>query len=236
MSIEVMTSPGAVDNGSTASCTDATEAFDALRLEVLKTQQALEEVRAALTQSRPPDYTSSLALITQAVKQIASELHQLHGHPALRLTPADYQHALTQCSQNALRDVIAQLDATGEASRLTHQAFMTTLGIARTRQQQARWLAIASALALTVGLLLSPLLAHLLPFGLDARIGAVVMASDRWEAGERLMQAGSPEGWAAIERAANLARLNRDAIQVCQLAAAKTQKAQRCEISVPSPE
>jgi hypothetical protein len=92
-------------------------------------------------------------------------------------------------SQGALRDAIAQLGEMRQASERTQQALMETVGTARSQQQQARGLAIATALALTAGLLLAPVLARLLPFGLDTRIAAIVLATDRWNAGQKLMQA-----------------------------------------------
>jgi hypothetical protein len=93
MSIDVMddmtASPEAVSAPGTA--VDAMQAFDELRLEVLKTQQMLEQLRPVLTRPAPPDYTPSLARIAQSVDQLGSHLQGIEAHPALTLTPAAYQ-------------------------------------------------------------------------------------------------------------------------------------------------
>jgi hypothetical protein len=43
--------------------------------------------------------------------------------------------------------------------------------------------------------LLSPIVAGVLPFGLNTRVAALIMREDRWEAGSELMQAVNPHGW-----------------------------------------
>jgi len=88
---------------------------------------------------------------------------------------------------------------------------------------------------LAVGPFLSPFFARLLPFGLDSRVVATVMASDRWNAGTALMRAHSPQGLHDLEFAAQLLQANRTALDDCRAAVAKTDKEQRCTIIVPLP-
>src|SRR5579872_3387858 len=195
MSTELVSDSGQSTNGASVASGEAAQAFDELRLEVLKTQQAMEEIRAAITGLATPDYTPSLAAIVQAITKVKAELQRLQSQPA------DYQHALMQTSQTAMREAIAQLTETRLASQRTHQDLINTLGTARSRQQQAWWLAIVAGVGLVVGMLLAPFFSRLLPFGLDTRIAALVMASDRWKGGARLMRAGNPEGWEEIENA-----------------------------------
>jgi hypothetical protein len=214
---------------------EATQALDELRLEVLKTQQAVEEIRAALGPSPIPDYTPSLAAIVQGITHINGELKQFKEHPALKLTPADYHRALTQSGHVAMRNAIDQLTETREAAHRTQQAPVNVLGVVLSRQQQARWMAIVAGVALVAGLLSSPLLTRLLPFGLNTRVAALVMASDRWQAGARLMQVGNPAAWATVEQATTLWQLNRDEFHACELAAGKRQSIQQCTVFVPPP-
>ena len=84
-----------------------------------------------------------------------------------------------------------------------------------------------------VGLIVSPLIAGLLPFGLDGRVAALVMKEDRWHAGMSLMEAGNPDGWRGVVDASNLVRVNREALAACREAVARVKKEQRCTISVP---
>lgn len=54
----------------------------------------------------------------------------------------------------------------------------------------------------------------------------------RWDAGARLMQSDSPQGWAQVTEGAKLERENRPALEECWRAAQKAGRAQRCTISV----
>ena len=237
MSTEPSCYPSSSSDGFPQGSKEAelTQALDELRLEVLKTQQTMEEIRAALGPSPTPDYAPSLAAIVQGITAINDELRQLKEHPALRLTPASYQHAITESGHAAMRAALDQLTETRNAGYRTEQVLVGIVGKVRSRREQARWLAITAGVALMVGLLSSPLLARLLPFGLNTHIASVVMASDRWQAGARLMQAGDPDSWATIEQATALWQSNRDAIDACELAAGKRQSTEQCTVLVTPP-
>ena len=53
-----------------------------------------------------------------------------------------------------------------------------------------------------------------------------------WEAGVRIMRAGSPEAYRAIADAAEMRHQNRDVIAACEKNAAKRQKPVRCTIEI----
>jgi hypothetical protein len=89
--------------------------------------------------------------------------------------------------------------------------------------------------AVALGLLISPLFARLLPFGLDGRVASFILHADRWNAGAALMQAQSPEAWRALMVAGKLATNNSEALGACRDAAAKTKREQRCTLVVPAP-
>ncbi len=189
---------------------ESAQALDELRLEVLKTQQAVEEIRGALGRSSNVDYAPSLAAIVQGITEINAELKQIEGHPALRFAPADFQRALSESGRLAVGKAIDHLAETRNALYRTEQALISIVGHVRSRQLQARWMAIVAGVALTTGLIFSPLLARLLPFNLDTRIAAVVMASDRWEAGVRLLRAADPDRSETVKRATAMWQLNRN--------------------------
>ncbi len=237
MSTEVLNDPTASTNtvSTPAEPADAAQAFDELRLEVLKTQQVLEELRPALSRPNPPDYAPSLGRISRGLSQLGAHLQAIEAHPALQFTPEGYQEAMTASCRQAASQTLQQLQETRSASFELQQRLAQLLGTVRSRKEQRRALAIAALTTFLVGLVLAPLLARLLPFQLDTRVAAVVMATDRWHAGARLMQAGNPESWDDLYRAASLWQSNRAVIEVCSRAAAKTHKEERCEISMASP-
>lgn len=105
----------------------------------------------------------------------------------------------------------------------------------RGKRQQWEWIGITAAVALMIGLLLSPSVARLLPFGWDAGVAAIIMHTDRWNAGQEIMKYANPAGWAMLAAEMNLAEANHDALSTCREAAAKTKKEQHCSIVVPAP-
>ena len=74
-----------------------------------------------------------------------------------------------------------------------------------------------------------------MPFGLNTRIAALVMRDDRWAAGEALMRAGNPAGRAQLDADTRLVSDNREAVDACRAALAKTGKAQRCVVNLAPP-
>lgn len=83
-----------------------------------------------------------------------------------------------------------------------------------------------------VGLLLSPFVARLLPFGWDEGVAASILNTDRWNVGIALMKSTNPEGWNALAGEMNLVEPNH---ALLTKAAAKAKKPQPCKIVVPAP-
>jgi hypothetical protein len=159
----------------------------------------------------------------------------MERHPALQLAPAHYPAALERAGNLLMREAATKLDQAMRETERTTQALSAIVGAARTQGQQIQWLKIIAAAALALGLILSPFLARLLPFGLDGRIAAAIMAADRWNAGAALMAAQSPEGWRELARDAELVKLNAPAIAACRAAAVKAKQEQRCALVVAVP-
>jgi hypothetical protein len=212
---------------------DPAQAFEDLRAEVSELRRAVEALPGAWEDSRPPDYTPSLGTIAQGMATVESRLAGIEKHPALRLTPEQHQQAVAQAGNMLMREAAQKLDrAAQDAERERHQ-LAGLIGTVRKQDAQRNWLLYAASGALTVGLLVSPFVAGVLPFGGDSAVAAVIMKADRWNAGIALMQAGSPDGWRGVADASNLVRVNQEALAACREAAEKAKKEQRCTITVP---
>lgn len=134
-----------------------------------------------------------------------------------------------------MREAANQLDQARRESERTTQALAQIIGSAPTQDRQRKWVTSTAAIALVLGLILSPFLGRLLPFGLDGQIAVFIMQADRWNAGAALMQAQSPEAWRALIDAGKLTTANSAVIGACQAAATKAKKEQRCAVVVPAP-
>jgi len=190
---------------------DAAEAFEHLTQEVTVLHHTVEELVDAIQLKEPPDYSSTLGAIAQDLGSIRERLEQIERHPALRIAPADYPEAIARAGGTVMREASNQLDQARRASERTAQELAAIIGSARLKERQQRWL------------LISPVFARALPFGLDGEVAAFIM------------QAQSPDAWRDLEFAAELLTPNKSTLAACRDAATKTKKEQHCSIVVPAP-
>ena len=221
------------DTDESQSDGDAAEDFDHLTREVSVLHHTAEELVDAIQLKEPPDYSSTLGEIARDLGSIRERLEQVERHPTLRIAPADYPDAMAHAAGTVMREAAHQLDQARRDTERTTHALVQVIGSARTQDRQRKWLMTTAALALVIGLVGSPFLGRLLPFGLDTRMASMVMGTDRWSAGDALMQAGNTEAWRGLRNEINLVTTNQPALAVCREAAAKTKKEQHCTIVVP---
>ncbi len=212
----------------------AARAFDDLRAEVSVLRRALESLPAAWQANQAPDYTPSLGAISKRLQEVVARLQAIEGHPALRMTPEHHQHAMAQAGSAVMHESASRLDLAMQAIRGHAGELRALIGSVREQDRQLKWLVGIGATALLIGLLVSPIFARLLPFGLDGRVAAVIMGADRWQAGEKLMAAASPAAWRDLEIAAELLQPNRETITACRDAASKAKKEQHCTVIMPA--
>ena len=206
--------------------TDPAAAFESLRAEVADVKVSVER---AAKQSAAPDYTPTLAAIAQS-------LAAMEAHPALKLTPEQHRQAVAQAGGGLMREAVQTLERAGQGVERERQQLASLIGAARAQDQQFRALCWAAGVALATGLILSPFVAGIIPFGLNTRVAALVMRNDRWTAGAALMQDANPAGWRNLVDSANFVQANQDALTACRQAAAKGKvKAQRCVVKVSPP-
>lgn len=213
----------------------AEQAFEELRAEMKVLRRAVEALPDAWAANRPANYTETLGAIAKKIEILASHLQAIEQHPAIRMAPAQYNQAIVAAGEELVHKAVRELDsATAEAVK-DRRELARLIGSVRGLREQRESLAWTGAVALLLGLLISPVLARWLPFGLDGRIAATIMGTDRWNAGAALMQAQSPEAWRALMDAGKLTVDNQAVLEACHEAAAKAKKEQRCTIVVPAP-
>jgi hypothetical protein len=223
------------DTDESQSDGNAAEAFEHLTEEVTVLHHTVEELVDAIQLKESPDYSSTLGKIAQDLGSIRERLEQIEHHPALRVPPAQFCEAVARAASGAMQEAANQLEQARRDSVLTTRDLTGIIGSARTQDRQRKWVMITAAIALGAGLIVSPFLGRLLPFGLDGRMAATIMGADRWNAGAALMAAQSPEAWSDLESAAALLVPNKAALAACRDAAAKSKKEQRCILVVVAP-
>lgn len=214
---------------------DPAQAFEDLRSEVSVLRRAIEALPAAIRENRPADYSADLAVLGKGLDEIGEQLGTILKSPALNLTPEQQGHGIAKAGMTVVREAVQRLDrATQEAERARDQV-AGVVGQAWAQDRQYKLLFWTGGVAFAVGLVFSPLIASVLPLGLNTRVAALVMRADRWTAGEDLMRAVDPPRWVRLSGDARLVADNSEAIDACRTTAAKTGKAQRCVLAVEPP-
>ena len=211
---------------------DPAQAFEDLRAEVSVLRRAVEAMPHAWEAAKGPDYGADLAMITKALAAVAGEVEAMAEHPALRMTPADHQRAIGHAGAELVRGAVLSLERATHAADAERQHLADIIGVVRTQDAQNKIVALAAGAAVIVGLILSPIFASVLPFGLNERVAAAVMRADRWSAGAALMAADNPKAWDEMIAGEDLVKANRDKLASCEAAASKLGRAQGCTILV----
>jgi hypothetical protein len=214
---------------------DPAQAFEDLRAEVSVLRRAIEALPAAMRESRSPDYSQDLAVIGKGLDEVGEQLETILKSPALTRTPEQQGQAIANAGANLIREAAQRLDKAAQEAERERSCLSGIIGQAWAQDRQFRLLCWTGGAALAVGLLLSPIVAGVLPFGLNTRVAALVMREDRWAAGSELMQAANSHGWDRFIADTRFASDNRESIDACQAAAARTGKAQRCTMLLAAP-
>jgi hypothetical protein len=130
---------------------------------------------------------------------------------------------------------VRELDSATAAAVAERRELAAMIGTMRGRWKQWEWLAWTGIGAFSLGLLIAPVFARVLPFGWDGQIAAFIMNSDRWDAGSALMKAQSPEAWRGLMDDFDFVKSNQAALAACRALAGKAKKEQHCSIVVPVP-
>lgn len=215
---------------------DPAQAFEDLRAEVSVLRRAIEALPGAMRESRPPDYSEDLAVIGKGLDEIGEQLETVLASPALNLTPEQQGHGIANAGLAVVREAVQKLNQATQDAERERSRLAGIVGQAFAQDRQFRILCWTAGVAFAVGLIVSPVIASLLPFGLNTRVAALVMRDDRWTAGGELMRSGNPQAWAHYVADRKLADDNREAIDACRTALARTGKSQRCVVTLPLPE
>ena len=210
---------------------DPAQAFEDLRAEVSVLRRAIEGLPASMREHRPPDYSQDLAILGKGLDEIGQSLETVLASPALNLTPEQQGQGIARAGSALVRDAAQRLDRAAQEAERERSRLSGLIGQAWARDRQVRLLCWAGGVAFAAGLLLSPILASLAPFGLNTRVAALVMREDRWMAGGELMRAANPEAWNRFVADTRFVGDNREAIEACRAEAALTGKTQRCTVA-----
>ncbi|WP_426026154.1 DUF6118 family protein [Brevundimonas sp. TSRC1-1] len=214
---------------------DPAQAFEDLRAEVSVLRRAIERLPAAIRENRTPDYSQDLAILGKGLDEIGQSLETVLASPALNLTPEQQGQGIARAGSTLVREAAQRLDRATQETERERARLSSLIGQAWAKDRQFRLLCWTGGVAFAVGLLVSPIIASVAPFGLNTRVAALVMRGDRWTAGGELMRAANPEVWARVNADSRLAKNNLEVLDTCLAAAVETGRRQRCTVTVVPP-
>jgi hypothetical protein len=189
-----------------------------------------------MRESRSPDYSQDLAVIGKGLDEVGEQLETILKSPALTRTPEQQGQAIANAGANLIREAAQRLDRAAQEAERERSRLSGIIGQAWAQDRQFKLLCWTGGAALAVGLLLSPIVAGVLPFGLNGRVAALVMREDQWTAGSDLMRRGNPQAWNRFSTDAAAMNDNREAIDACRAALVRTGKSQRCVVTLTPPD
>jgi len=193
---------GGADSGA------AERAFVALRAEVAALRRAAEQ------QTSMPDYT--LGTILKELRTVGERLTAIEAHPALNMTPNGYSAQLSAATEGARRARDNELWDAKVALSNSMRELQQLSRNAQTRQEQQRWLELAVAFGVVLGIVLWYLLPSFLPSSVGDWLVSSLIGGGRWQAGQTLMQRANPEAFERMVRLYNAC--GERSVDVCEAA------------------
>lgn len=231
---------------------DPAEAFDRLRAviegqdrELALLRRAVEGLAAERGAIDVPDYSETLGHLQQGVNTAAENIVRigqfLKAAPALAMTPEQMAQRIAAAGSAARREDQAALAKAGEDKARVMADLRAIAGSAWTRADQKNrqlWFGLGGMAAGILAWTIVPGLVarEIAPTSWQwpERMAARTLDMPRWEAGQRMMQSGSPAAFRAIVAADRIVTANREAIEECSKAAARKRETVRCTIKIGS--
>jgi hypothetical protein len=217
----------------------AAQAFAQLRGEVALLRRAVEQLASERADIVLPDYSATLGKIALTLGEIGGDMQQMAQSPALEVAPESLAQRIDAAAQAARRtDHAAQIDARERLDRATTDMRQIIGTVPHPRRAApppclgGRRRAARGDDAMVVH---SGMIARSAPSSWNWPEGMaahMMREPTLWDAGVHLMQAGNPEAWNSITRAAAIARANSDSIVACERKATKARQPVRCTIRI----
>jgi Family of unknown function (DUF6118) len=217
----------------------ATQAFARLEGEMALVRRAVERLAAERADIVIPDYGATLTDMTKQLAAVSESLDDIAEHPAMQLTPERLGARIEAVAAAARRADHERIDQASKEARQAAHNMNAAVTQVRTAADQSRRLWQGIGGGAFAGILLWSFLPGTIARGVpenwywpERMAARMVGESSRWDAGTRLMRSESRQALNALERAADLLRDNREAIEACQKSAANAKQPVRCTVRI----
>lgn len=217
----------------------AAEAFARLEGEMALMRRAVQHLAAERADIIIPDYGATLTEMTKRLEEMVENLDCIEEHPAMQVTPDSFGRRIEAAAEAARRGDQTRINNAYNELRQAAQDMRGVTSHARNSVDQRRKVFQAVGSGVLGGILLWSFLPGTIARSVpeswhwpERMAAGMVGESSRWDAGTRLMRSESPQALNALERAADLLRDNREAIEACQKSAATAKQPLRCTVRV----
>ncbi len=217
----------------------AAAAFSRLEGEIALMRRAVENLATEKASIDIPDYNPTLGEMAQHLDTATKTLAAIAAKPAMEMTPETMGQRMDQAARKARESDREQIGAAENRYDHAVRELGRMVASAKTAHEQRERLKWTGAVGVLAGSLLWAIVpgpvARALPesWHMPEKIATRTLGQPSiWEAGLRMLRAGSPEAWRAISDAAEMRHQNRDVIAACEKKAAKRRKPVRCTIEI----
>jgi Family of unknown function (DUF6118) len=216
----------------------ATRAFDALRDELTRVRQSMEDLRAGIQQSRPHDYRRTLGEILRVQEGVEAELHVLKSRPAIQYTPESFSREIererSRLVENDKREIRGTIDGLGKISNQLNE--LVQRGSDATTQSAMLFITALLCLILgsTLFLPIAAFIARLMPesMNMPENMASYILDRPMQKAGIRLIYKDDPKAWESVSYNNNVMRDNSEAIEQCKKEAIDTKHEVKCSVII----
>ena len=184
-------------------------------------------------QGAPVDYSAELGRLTQQQAIVADRLQAVEKSPVLRQGAEHYARVLERSGEGLVRSAVQKLEQQASDLERISNVLASHNKSALYRKDQDFRMWMMAGIGGVVGAFLLAVVPRFLPFSVDSRVAALVMGGDRVSAGRAMIQTADPQGGRDIVTAGWVYDTNREVLDKCIADMFKTQKEQRCALTLP---
>lgn len=217
----------------------AQEAFARMEGELALLRRAVERLaveRAELPEQ--PDYSETLAGMVQKIDATLQRADALVTAARDGATPRHVVDRIVAAGGDARAEDRRTIATAAAELKDATRALQGVTASARRGYEQNRWLMWTAIGGVVLGMVLWAAFAGVVARAVPAswqwpeKMAARALDLSMWEGGQRMMQAASPTAFRAIIAADRMVLANRETIEGCSKAAARTRETVRCTIKV----
>lgn len=220
----------------------AAAAFSRLEGEIALMRRAVENLATEKANIDIPDYSSTLGEMAQDLDAATRTLAAIAAKPAMDMTPETMAQRMGQAARQARQSDREQIGAAENRYDHAVRELGRMVASAKTAHEQREWLKWTGGGGVLAGCLLWAIvpgpIARALPesWHMPEKIATRTLSQPSiWEAGVRMLRAGSPQAWRAISDAAVMRDQNKETIASCERSAAEKKRTVKCTVTVASP-